>query len=131
MFQSLGRDSGRSDAGGGWVAALADEFQSLGRDSGRSDFHDRRRLPVGGQGFNRSVAIRVGLTTLPYLKCLHRKMFQSLGRDSGRSDPKRRNHATATTSFNRSVAIRVGLTACSPQGRIPTWSRVFGIVRNS
>ena len=60
-------------------------FQSLGRDSGRSDHFglcDGRLI----QSFNRSVAIRVGLTNFPQFLTIH------------------------TTGFNRSVAIRVGLT---------------------
>ena len=38
------------------------EFQSLGRDSGRSDGENLQGFEIKYDGFNRSVAIRVGLT---------------------------------------------------------------------
>ena len=63
MFQSLGRDSGRSDPAVQTATAMHDEFQSLGRDSGRSDDMTHDRLCAVKLGFNRSVAIRVGLTS--------------------------------------------------------------------
>ena len=62
MFQSLGRDSGRSDIDVCDATGYADVFQSLGRDSGRSDTETSRINDVFSDGFNRSVAIRVGLT---------------------------------------------------------------------
>ncbi len=60
-FQSLGRDSGRSDVRPDYRREGKMMFQSLGRDSGRSDgWKDAESLPPA--------------------------VFQSLGRDSGRSD---------------------------------------------
>ena len=87
VFQSLGRDSLRSDV----VCVMrthagSDMFQSLGRDSGRSDVQSRDAYAWTQIGFNRSVAIRFGLTARCAPVSAAPAVFQSLGRDSGRSD---------------------------------------------
>ena len=95
MFQSLGRDSRRSDSG---PPARNDRsmFQSLGRDSGRSDDWQDAGAWISSQRFNRSVAIRVGLTPEHRRQIgIALRRFQSLGRDSRRSDRLRCRHSAA------------------------------------
>ncbi len=135
MFQSLGRDSGRSDRRSlpppqrGWgcfnrsgairVALTYDDqfmvlaqalFQSLGRDSGRSD--DLHSLYQPEYGWFQSLGRDSGRSDedMAAAECLLQR-FQSLGRDSGRSDESRSwQRYQRVGCFNRSGAIRVALT---------------------
>ena len=71
--------------------------------------------------FNRSVAIRVGLTISQPLGQMHRASFNRsvairVGLTSSDPLPSGR-----MSRFNRSVAIRVGLTIPFPFARFQTW----------
>ncbi len=133
-FQSLGRDSGRSDSIR--TPAVEPWLCCFNRSGAIRVALTDRGVARGGRGrsFNRSGAIRVALTLAVLVEgqadavfqslgrdsgrsdCRrkadnpHSTMFQSLGRDSGRSDSTKSNWYAIPSCFNRSGAIRVALT---------------------
>jgi len=86
MFQSLGRDSVRSDLVSPVLGRRSVGFQSLGRDSVRSDFRYSCASRHCATCFNPSVGILFVQTYRGHTDHELPDGFQSLGRDSVRSD---------------------------------------------
>ena len=83
-FQSLGRDSARSNRLLVDATYQVRMFQSLGRDSARLT-NSPTPGPHAAPGFNRPVAIQPALTCTRVQLSSSIWLFQSLGRDSARS----------------------------------------------
>ncbi len=96
-------------------------FQSLGRDSGRSDQQIHEQYHLYRNSFNRSGAIRVALTLHPACIVCVLQQFQSLGRDSGRSDTVLRHLSFWTCHRFQSLGRDSGRS----DGHVPVCERAF------